>query len=344
MRRTSRLLLLAALASLLALPLPLVWAKATKALQIYFIDVEGGQATLIVSPLGGSILIDTGWPDENGRDANRIMAAAKAAGVARLDYVLITHFHRDHVGGVPQLADRIHIGTFVDHGTLQEDSQVTNEDFAAYQKILPRAKHIIAKPGDSLPLAGVGVRVLTAATAHITAALPGAGQPNPYCASEPEAPADPTENQQSVGVLITFGEFRFIDLGDLTKRREIELVCPNNLVGTVDLYLTTHHGWDQSNSKSIVDALHPRVAIMNNGATKGGSASVWQIVHDSPGLQDLWQLHYAEEGGPDHNVAEPLIANPHGPDLGKYIEVTALANGTFTVQNSRNGVSKTYTK
>jgi beta-lactamase superfamily II metal-dependent hydrolase len=342
MRRTSRLLLLATLASLMALPL--VWAKATKALQIYFIDVEGGQSTLIVSPLGGSILIDSGWPDENGRDANRIMAAAKAAGVARLDYVLITHFHRDHVGGVPQLADRIRIGTFIDHGTLQEDSPVTNEDFAAYQKVLPRAKHIVAKPGDSIPLAGVGIRVLTSATQHIAAALPGGGQPNPYCASEPEAPADPTENQQSVGVLVTFGQFRFIDLGDLTKRREIELACPNNLVGPVDLYLTTHHGWEQSNTRAIVDALHPRVAIMNNGATKGGSPSVWQIVHDSPGLQDLWQLHYSEEGGPDHNVAEQLIANPHGPDLGKYIQVIALANGTFTVQNSRNGVTKTYTK
>jgi competence protein ComEC len=344
MRRTSRLLWLAAPAFASLLVLPLVWAKATKALQIYFIDVEGGQATLIVSPLGGSLLIDTGWPDENGRDANRIMAAAKAAGVARLDYVLITHFHRDHVGGVPQLADRIHIGTFIDHGTLQEDSPVTNEDFAAYQKVLPRAKHILAKPGEAIPLAGVGVRVLTSATAHIAAALPGAGQPNPYCAAEPEAPADPTENQQSVGVLVTFGQFRFIDLGDLTKRREIELVCPNNLVGSVDLYLTTHHGWDQSNAKAIVDALHPRVAIMNNGAKKGGSPSVWQIVHDSPGLQDLWQLHFSEEGGPAHNVAEPMIANPQGDDLGKYLEVTALANGTFTVQNSRNGVSKTYTK
>jgi competence protein ComEC len=344
MRRTSRLLWLAAPAFASLLVLPLVWAKASKALQIYFIDVEGGQATLIVSPLGGSLLIDTGWPDENGRDANRIMAAAKAAGVARLDYVLITHFHRDHVGGVPQLADRIHIGTFIDHGTLQEDSPVTNEDFAAYQKVLPRAKHILAKPGEAIPLAGVGVRVLTSATAHIAAALPGAGQPNPYCAAEPEAPADPTENQQSVGVLVTFGQFRFIDLGDLTKRREIELVCPNNLVGSVDLYLTTHHGWDQSNAKAIVDALHPRVAIMNNGAKKGGSPSVWQIVHDSPGLQDLWQLHFSEEGGPAHNVAEPMIANPQGDDLGKYLEVTALANGTFTVQNSRNGVSKTYTK
>jgi len=289
MRRISRVILLAALASFMALPL--VWAKATKALQIYFIDVEGGQSTLIVSPLGGSMLIDTGWPDEKGRDADRIMAAAKAAGVARLDYVVITHFHRDHVGGVPQLADRIHIGTFIDHGTLQEDSAVTNEDFAAYQKVLPRAKHIVAKPGDSIPLAGVGVRVLTAATAHIAAALPGAGQPHPNCASEPEAPADPTENQQSVGVLVTFGQFRFIDLGDLTKRREIELVCPNNLVGTVDLYLTTHHGWEQSNTKSIVDALHPRVAIMNNGATKGGSPSVWGncIIQRKAGQLTTWR-------------------------------------------------------
>jgi len=121
-------------------------------------------------------------------------------------------------------------------------------------------------------------------------------------------------------------------------------VCPNNLVGTVDLYLTTHHGTESSNIKAIVDALHPRVAIMNNGARKGGSPSVWQTVHDSPGLEGLWQLHYSEEGGADHNVAEEMIANPKGEELGKDIEVSALGNGTFTVKNSRNGVEKTYSK
>jgi beta-lactamase superfamily II metal-dependent hydrolase len=325
--------------------LPLVWGKkASKVLRIYSIDVEGGQSTLIVSPEGGSLLIDTGWADENGRDANRIMAAAKSAGVTRLDYVLLTHFHGDHIGGVPQLADRIPIGTFIDHGTLQEGSLDTDEDYTAYDKVRASHKHIVAKPGDSIPVAGLDVRVLTAATAHITSALPGAGQANPYCAAETEAPLDPSENQQSVGVLVTYGQFRFIDLGDLSKLRELALVCPNNLVGTVDLYLITHHGSDPSNPKAIVYALHPRVAILNAGAKKGGDASVRRLVHDSPGLEGLWQLHYTERGGADPNADESMIANPKGEDLGKDIEVTALSNGTFTVMNSRNGVSKTYKK
>ena len=346
MRRRNFLFLLAAPAIVGLLVLPLVWGKASKALQIYFIDVEGGSSVLVVSPLGGSMLIDTGWADENGRDANRIMAAAKSAGVTRLDYVLITHFHGDHFGGVPQLADRIPIGTFIDHGTLQEGgrSPDTDEEFVPYEKVRARAKHIVAKPGDSIPLAGLDVQVLESATAHIANALPGAGQPNPYCAAEPKAPLDPSENQQSVGVLVTYGKFRFIALGDLTALRGMGLVCPNNLVGTVDLYLTTHHGTESSNIKAIVDALHPRVAIMNNGARKGGSPSVWQTVHDSPGLEGLWQLHYSEEGGADHNVAEEMIANPKGEELGKDIEVSALGNGTFTVKNSRNGVEKTYSK
>ena len=217
-------------------------AKSAKPLDIYFIDVEGGQATLIVAPSGQAMLVDTGWPGFNGRDADRIVAAAKAAGIQRIDYVVITHFHRDHVGGAPQLAARMKLGTFVDHGPNQEDSAVTREDYAAYQKLLPNAKHMVAKPGDRIPLKGVDVQVLTAAGERIQNPLPGAGQPNPSCAAEAEAPADASENARSLGTLLTYGKFRFIDLGDLTKRKEMELVCPNNLLGTVDVYLTTHPG------------------------------------------------------------------------------------------------------
>jgi hypothetical protein len=188
------------------------------------------------------------------------------------------------------------------------------------------------------------VEFVAAAGEAITSPLPGAGKPNPLCASEPEAPVDPTENAQSVGMLITYQHFRFIDLGDLTKKKERNLVCPDNLIGTVDLYLTTHHGLDLSNSKVIVDALHPRVAIMNNGAHKGGIPSAWQIVHDSPGLQDLWQLHYSVIGGKDHNVSDDLIANLGENDQGNYITVSAEADGTFTVTNTRNQYSKRYKK
>lgn len=322
----------------------LATTPAPKSMQIYFIDVEGGQATLIVSPTGQSLLIDTGWPGYEGRDADRIMAAAHQAGLKQIDYVLITHYHRDHVGGVPQLVDGIKVGTFVDHGPNLEDSQVTRTDYAAYEKAVAGHPRVTVKPGWGLPIKGIEVKVLTAAGDHIASPLPNAGEANNYCSSEPTPGPDDTENARSVGVLVTFGKFRFLDLGDLTKKKELELACPNNMIGTVDLYLVTHHGMDISNSKALVWALHPRVAIMNNGPRKGGSPAAWQIVHDSPGLEDLWQLHYAAEADRDHNVAEDRIANPKENCEGKYLKVTAEANGDFTVTNSRTGAEKTYKK
>jgi len=316
-------------------------AKAPKPLQIYFIDVEGGQATLVVSPSRESMLIDTGWPDINGRDAERIVRAAKAAKIKQIDYVLITHYHRDHVGGVTQLAERMKIVTFVDHGPNLEDSDAAREDYAAYEKVVAKARRIMVRAGDGIPIKGLTVRVLTAAGEHIADPLPGAGEANMYCDSEPDAPLDPSENARSLGVLITFGKFRFIDLGDLTKKKELELACVNNLVGKVDLYLVTHHGLDQSNAKAIVWGLHPRVAIMNNGAHKGGNPEAWQTVHDSPGLEDLWQLHYSEDAGKDHNTGEKFIANSGGKD-GNYIKVAAEPDGRFTVENSGNKFRKEY--
>lgn len=317
---------------------------AEKSLEIFSIDTEGGQATLIVSPSGQSMLIDTGWPGFAARDADRIAAATKLAGVTKIDYVVITHFHRDHVGGVPQLLDKIKVGMFIDHGPNMEDSDVTREDYAAYQKAIAGIAHRSVKPGDKIPFSGMDVEVLTADGKHIAKPVAGAGQPNPYCASETPWAIDTSENARSLGLLFTYGKFRFIDLGDLTKQKEVELVCPNNLVGTVDLYLTTHHGFDQSNAKSIVDALHPRVAIMNNGAKKGGSPEAWQTVHDSPGLLDLWQSHYSVEGGAAHNEPEQFIANLEGGADGNYFRVAASSDGTFSVTNSRTRETKTYKK
>jgi len=315
-----------------------------KSLQIYFVDVEGGQSTLVVSPSGESLLIDAGWPGYEGRDADRILAAAHLAGITQLDYVLITHYHRDHVGGVPQLVDGIKVGTFVDHGPNLEDSAVTRADYAAYEKAIAGHAHVVINPGWGLPIKGIEVRVLSAAGDHITSPLPGAGEANSYCASEPAAAADPTENARSVGVLVTYGHFRFLDLGDLTKKKEIELACPNNLLGTVDLFLVTHHGADLSNPKALVWALLPRVAIVDNGPRKGSSPAAWQIVHDSPGLNDLWQLHYAEESDKAHNVADARIANVKENCEGKYLKVAAESDGTFTVTNGRTGEQKTYKK
>ena len=315
----------------------------SKPLQVYAFDVEGGQSTLIVSPSGQSLLIDTGWPGNKGRDAERIVAAAKSAGLKQIDYVLITHFHRDHVGGVPQLAERFKIGTFVDHGRNLEDSNDPKQDYAAYEKVLTGHKHLVVKPGDYVPIRGIDVVVLTAAGEHIQNALPGAGNPNPACADEPKPKPDDTENARSLGTLITYGKFRMLDLGDLTKDKELELMCPNNLIGTVDLFIVSHHGWSQSDSNAFVSAIHPQAAIMNNGARKGGSPDVWTIVNNVVGPQRFWQLHYSVEGGAEHNVGEKFIANPNEKkDEGKDIQVRAFRDGKFEIRNSRNNNRVSY--
>jgi competence protein ComEC len=319
---------------------------AQKALQIYFVDVEGGQATLFVTPEGKSLLIDTGWPGNNGRDAERIAAAAKDANISKIDFVLITHFHDDHVGGAPQLAAKIPVGTFIDHGENREtNSAGAKQVFAAYQQLLATAKykHITAKPGEVLPITGMQVRVVTSDGELIERPLPGGGKENGSCANAAKPPVDVTENPRSLGTLITFGKLRILDLGDLTADKEMELMCPMNKIGAVDIYVVSHHGTASSGSPHLVHAIAPRVAIMDNGAKKGGSAVAWDTIEKSPGLEDLWQLHYSEEGGDAHNVAAPFLANLQGPDTGNYLRVTAVADGSFAVFNSRTGETKKYT-
>jgi len=330
-------ILLLALAGAALLP-------AAKNLEIYFIDVEGGQATLFVAPSGESMLIDTGWPGNNSRDANRIAAAAKHAGVKAIDYLLITHFHEDHVGGVPQLAGKLPIRTFIDHGESVEHDPRAKELYAAYLEYRAKGKqHILAKPGLTIPIKGLDVQVLTADGDEIGSPLPGAGQANPLCAADSLRAPDATENARSVGTLIRFGNFRIIDMGDLTWNKEHELVCPNNKIGTVDLYIVSHHGSDLSGSPAFVQGIHPRVAIMDNGARKGGSASVWQTIHTSPGLEDIWQLHYAIAGGKDNNAPDTFIANTDEQgDQGNWIHVSVHPDGSFIVTNTRNKYAKTY--
>ncbi len=216
---------LALLASLCLLPA----AHAAKNLEIYFIDVEGGQATLIVAPSGESMLVDAGWAGFGARDAQRIISAAKSAHVKKIDYVLITHFHADHAGGAANLAERIPIGTFVDHGSNVETTKSASELDAAYAKAIANSKRMIAKPGDKIPLKGVDVEVVTSNGDHIQTPLPGAGQPNAACSGVEKKANDASENARSLGFVLTYGSFKFVDLGDLTWNKELELVCPNNL-------------------------------------------------------------------------------------------------------------------
>ena len=216
-------------------------------------------------------------------------------GVKQIDYLVITHYHGDHVGGVSQLAAKLPVKTFVDHGPNNETGKNAEELNSVYAKAIATGKHMVVKPGDKIPMKGVDVQVLTANGERIGSSLAGAGQANALCGKE--YPEDKTENARSTGTLITYGGSGMINLGDLTSRKEAELVCPENRVGTVDVYLTTHHGMNTSGSDTIVHALKPRIAIMNNGAKKGGSPDAWQIIRKSPGLEDLWQLHFAITGG-----------------------------------------------
>jgi hypothetical protein len=256
--------------------------------------------------------------------------------------LVVTHYHTDHVGGVPQLAARIPIRTFVDHGPSVETSMQADLLFSDYLEVRNKSKHLVAKPGDWLPIQGINVQVLSAAGIVISEPWGGSDAPNPLCAGAKRKANDPSENAQSVGMLISYGKFRMVDLGDLTWNKELSLACPYNMIGTVDLYLSTHHGADLSNAPTLVQSLHPLVAIMGNGAKKGGSPEAWQTMHSSPGLEDIWQLHYALEAGKENNAPEAFIANMEEHCQGNWIKLSAEADGQFTVTNGRNGKTKTY--
>src|ERR1700704_5209452 len=235
--------------------------KTGKSLHIYFVDVEGGQATLFVTPAGQSLLIDTGWPGFDGRDADRIVAAAKNAGLKKIDFVLLTHYHRDHAGGVPQLAAKIPIGAFLDHGENREPAEAaTEQTWQEYLKVASqqKLKRTTAQPGDTFPLQGIETKVISSDGAVIEHSLAGAGATNAACKTAEQPPADPTENPRSLGTLFTFGKLRILDLGDLTSDKEILLTCPVNKLGAVDIYIVSHHGSLTSNSPLFLNGIAPR--------------------------------------------------------------------------------------
>jgi competence protein ComEC len=371
MRRYMWLTAIAGLAALLAgLGPDGAVAQTRTTLDIYVIDVEGGNATLLVAPSGESLLIDTGnvAPDAAIRDAERILAATQDARLTQIDHLIVTHWHGDHFGGLAELAKRIPIRHFIDHGANVQPAPAA-DDFLAktYPELYAKAKHTVVKPGDRIAIPGLEVRVVTAAGETIKVPLPGAGAANPYCASF--KPGDNNaEDPMSVGVHIKFGKFRTVHLGDLTRNKEFELMCPNNRIGTLDLFLGLHHGLASSNSEVMFHATHPRVAIMNNGTRKGGDPATMRVVHTSPGLEDLWQMHFSQLSGQEYTVPSIFIANmlddplsamplapiaapPFGSNAppppahngpAYWIKVSAQADGTFTVTNTRNGFAKTY--
>jgi beta-lactamase superfamily II metal-dependent hydrolase len=342
--------------------------QGQKTLDIYSIDVEGGQATLFVSPSGESLLVDAGSPGE--RDAGRIVATAKQAGLTQIDYLVVTHYDGDHVGGVKDVSDKLPIRTFIDHGprvnpagapppTPQQQANLDRVD-AAYAEARAKGRHIEVKAGDKLPLKSLDVQIVSSRGAVITKPLVGAATPNPLCRDFVPHPVDTSENINSVGMVVSaFGRFRMLDLGDLTWNTEHDLVCPNNLLGMIDVYLTTHHGLARSGPPALVQAIGARVALINNGPRKGDSVETWDTLKKTRTLEDIWQLHYSvkrpasvnsdeksEPGGPDLNAPEQFIANldettpTHSPAYS--LKVSVRPDGSFVVTNARNGYSKEY--
>ena len=350
-------------------------SRTSKNLDIYVIDVEGGNAQLWVTPSGESVLVDTG----NGgaaavRDADRIMAAVKDAGVTQIDHLIITHYHGDHIGGLSELATRIPIKEFIDHGANVQPGPQIDPVLEQYAQLFAKAKHTIPKTGDRISVTGLDWRIVSVAGQVLKTSLPGAGAPNPYCAGFKRHDVNPvsggpvgkTEDEQSVASHVTYGKFRLLYLADFTWNQEFELMCPNNRVGTVDLFVVSRHGQPSSNSEALVHAVRPRVTIMNNGSRKGGQPAAMNILLNSPRLEDLWQIHFALLGGQEYTAPGIFIANleegttvpvapmpapprgtpappaPQHNGTAYWIKVTAQTDGTFTVTNGRNGFSKTY--
>ena len=319
-------------------PLP-----AADTLDLYVLDTEGGKAVIVVPPGGETMLIDAGYPTKDDRDTNRIVATAQALGIKSFDYIVATHYDMDHAGNIPRLDARIPGRIFVDHGAILPTANARNkaEFYEPYLKAIGERKRMIVKPGDVIPLKGVQITVVAAGGEVLAKPLPGAGQPNEFAAGAQPEPIDIYDNAGSVGLLFEFGKFRMLDLADLLQRIEFKLMVPNNLIGTVDLFMVSHHGFKVSNSDLLVHSLRPKVAIMNNGARKGGEPRVLDTIKSSPGFQDLWQLHYSNSGK-DKNAPEQFIANLTDPCEAKMLKVSAQLDGTFTVTNTRNGFSKTY--
>jgi beta-lactamase superfamily II metal-dependent hydrolase len=316
-------------------------APDRKTLDIYFIDVEGGHATLYVSPSGQSMLVDAGWDGFEGRDAGRIAAASALAGIKQIDYLVITHYHGDHVGGVSQLAARLPIRNFVDHGASSESGERPDAVFKAYAQARSKGAHIEVKPGDRIPVAGLTVRVLTAGGGLFSVPLEGGGAPNPLCAGFKPMKDETSDDAHSVGTFVTFGKFRTINLGDLSWNQEYGLVCPTNRIGTVDVLLASQHGDDEASSPTFVHALRPKVAVTNNGVKKAVIQPAAQTLRASPGFQDLWQLHFSMLGN-QQNGPDQFIANLGEVDTGHWLKLSAQVDGSFTVTNGRTGYVKSY--
>jgi beta-lactamase superfamily II metal-dependent hydrolase len=338
---------------------------ADAALTMLAIDMEGGGGTLFVTPEGRSLLIDTGSPPGSGvRDGldgarsgvDRIVAAARSLHLRRIDDLIITHYHADHIGGVFELLTRMPVGTFIDHGP-NRDIPIPEEpadsignrmvgdsirNYAHYLQVISGHPHLIARPGEVLRFGGLTDTIVASDGAVTAKPLRGAGGPGAHCDAPPMADNGGLENEKSVGSILTYGKVRIAALGDLTWNREHDLFCPIDRVGHVQILLVTNHGMAQSSNPASIAALRPEIVVMGNSASKGAVPATVNTINAAPGLLGFWKLHgsiaHADlDGEPDY------IANPEpAPDHGQSIRLDITRSGRVTVTNSRNGFTRTY--
>jgi beta-lactamase superfamily II metal-dependent hydrolase len=331
----------------------------SRSMEIYFIDVQGGAATLIVTPARESILVDSGWPGLEDRDPKRIVHALKdVAHCERLDHLVTTHWHRDHFGGVGGLANMVEIGHFWDRGLPGDpgvkpdfpDGPGPEDPLGKAYRAASAGKRTWLRAGDTLPITGAKVRVLASggevidpAKAALSIEGISSSETNPLCANGPaDLPVDSSDNARSLALHLSLGRFQFFDGGDLTWNVEKRLVCPVNLVGTIDLFQVTHHGMDISNHPTLVQSIAPVVAIMNNGPHKGGSPATVKLLKSVPSIQAAYQLHKNAATGVEDNTDAALIANKDASG-GEFIQVRVAPDGLkFTVRIGEHGAERTF--
>lgn len=321
---------------------------ATKTLDIYFIDVEGGAATLIVTPTGQSLLVDSGFPGD--RDAGRIAHVAKdVAGLTQIDHYVTTHWHRDHLGGIPTLVKLIPVKNFYDHGMPAELKPDMQAEFVNAYKQTVQGKAVKLMPGDLIKLQpsaknlpALQVRVL-ASDGIVLGEQPGSPQIKPCGPNFQPQAEDKTDNVNSIGLLLTFGRFRFFDGGDLTWNIEDRLACPKNLIGPVDVYQVDHHGTDSSNNPSLVRALNPRVAVIDNGPKKGAEVKTVATLKSTPGIEAIYQLHRNLNTTEKDNAAPDFVANDEEACKGEFIKIAVNSSGkSYTVNIPAKKISRSY--
>ena len=320
------------------------FAGATdKRLDIYWVDVEGGAATLVVTPTGKSLLIDSGFPGL--RDAGRIYrVATQAAGLSRIDHLVTTHYHLDHFGGAPTLATLLTIGTVYDNGDFKEGWEKPSPEYLG----LRSENRAVINPGEMILLGGAPdspqVKVRCLAARQQFADPPEGAQPNPDCKDPRRQRPDYTDNANSVVLLLTFGDFEFYAGGDLTWNNELKLVCPVKLVPEVDAFQITHHGTDTSNPPELLKALSPTVAVVNNGPRKGGQPNSFQTLKATSSIQAIYQLHRnVRPGEESSNTAPELIANPDEDCAGNYIKLSVAPDAqSYRVSIPATGHTRTF--